>query len=101
VQEIVVPRYVETERPTAPKVAPPKPPLFANSSDDELLGYGVPAEWLADVQGGGFKLPEAASVKSCVENIRPQPELAGQFEFPEWTGEKPLAPFTIHGAARR
>jgi mRNA-degrading endonuclease RelE of RelBE toxin-antitoxin system len=47
VQEIVVPTYVEAVE--------PKPParqklLFANSSDDELLGYCVPAEWLADVR---------------------------------------------------
>jgi hypothetical protein len=25
-------------------------PLFAGKSDDELLGYGVPAEWLNDVK---------------------------------------------------
>lgn len=28
----------------------PKSLLFAQRSDDELLGYGVPAEWLADVR---------------------------------------------------
>jgi mRNA-degrading endonuclease RelE of RelBE toxin-antitoxin system len=27
-----------------------KPPLFAQRTDDELLGYGVPTEWLADVR---------------------------------------------------
>ena len=47
VQEILIPIYVETP---APKPASPKPPLFANLSDDDLLGYGVPAEWLADVR---------------------------------------------------
>src|SRR5213075_1666279 len=31
-------------------VAAPKVPLFAGCSDDELLSYGVPAEWLADVR---------------------------------------------------
>jgi hypothetical protein len=30
--------------------APPKPRLFADKSDDELLGYGVPPEWLDDVR---------------------------------------------------
>lgn len=45
VQEIVVPKYIEVEQP-----APPKPPLFASRTDDELLGYGVPPEWLADVR---------------------------------------------------
>jgi superfamily I DNA/RNA helicase/mRNA-degrading endonuclease RelE of RelBE toxin-antitoxin system len=45
VKEIVIPTYVEAS-PT-PVV---KPPLFANRSDEELLQYGVPAEWLADVR---------------------------------------------------
>ena len=46
VREITVPLYVAEERP-----ARPKPPLFAHISEDDLLGYGVPAEWLEDVQG--------------------------------------------------
>src|SRR5205807_2195810 len=46
VQEISVPKYVEVAQP-----ALAKPPLFAGISDDELLGFGVPAEWLADVRG--------------------------------------------------
>ena len=45
VKEVVVPVYVQGEIP-----APPKPLLFADKSDDELLGYGVPAEWLNDVR---------------------------------------------------
>jgi mRNA-degrading endonuclease RelE of RelBE toxin-antitoxin system len=45
VQEITIPKYVEVAQP-----APPKPPLFASIPEDELLGYGVPAEWLADVR---------------------------------------------------
>ena len=49
VQEITIPKYVEAQRPvtSAPQ---PKPQLFADLSDGELLGYGVPAEWLADVR---------------------------------------------------
>jgi superfamily I DNA/RNA helicase/mRNA-degrading endonuclease RelE of RelBE toxin-antitoxin system len=51
VKEIVVPVYVQTELTLAPKpVAGPKPVLFAETSDDELLGYGVPPEWLQDVK---------------------------------------------------
>ena len=46
VKEIVRPVYVQAELPI-----PPKPPLFAKLPDDELLGYGVPAEWLKDVRG--------------------------------------------------
>jgi mRNA-degrading endonuclease RelE of RelBE toxin-antitoxin system len=50
VKEIIVPVYLQTELALAPK--PPSPPkhLFAKMSDDELLGYGVPAEWLNDVK---------------------------------------------------
>lgn len=41
VVEIPVPKYIDT--PVA------KPRLFARFTDDELLSFGVPAEWLADV----------------------------------------------------
>lgn len=45
VQEVFVPVYVEEER-----AAPPKALIFADYTDDQLLEYGVPQEWLADVQ---------------------------------------------------
>src|SRR5712671_6186431 len=45
VQEVVVPVYVQTELPLAPKLR-----LFASISDDQLLTYGVPPEWLNDVR---------------------------------------------------
>ena len=45
VREVVVPVYVEAEQ--AP---PPKPAVFARISDDQLLRYGVPEEWLDDVR---------------------------------------------------
>jgi len=45
VREVIIPKYVEVEQP-----APPTPPLFAGVSDEELLGYGVPEEWLEDVR---------------------------------------------------
>ena len=48
VKEVMVPVYVQAELP-APRKAP-KQPLFADKSDGELLGYGVPAEWLNDVR---------------------------------------------------
>ena len=50
VQEIVVPVYVQLELAAAPKPADEARPIFAGKSDDELLGYGVPAEWLDDVK---------------------------------------------------
>lgn len=49
VQEIVVPKLVEAEMATPGKVTA-KPSLFADRSDEELLRYGVPPEWLADVR---------------------------------------------------
>ena len=45
IREIVVPAYVHAE----PKPKPATRPLAA-ISDDQLLGYGVPAEWLSDVR---------------------------------------------------
>jgi superfamily I DNA/RNA helicase/mRNA-degrading endonuclease RelE of RelBE toxin-antitoxin system len=42
VQEIVIPLYVQT--------AEARPPLFERISDDDLLNYGVPEDWLADVR---------------------------------------------------
>jgi len=48
VKEITVPRYVDEG--VRYKLPPAKPPLFADVSDDDLLGYGVPIEWLPDVR---------------------------------------------------
>ena len=50
VQEIIVPVYIQAEH-----VAQPVPPIqlpliFANVSDDDLLSYGVPVDWLDDVR---------------------------------------------------
>jgi UvrD-like helicase C-terminal domain/AAA domain len=43
VEEITIPKYVEA----APT---PKPSLFSSLTDGELLGYGVPSEWLPEVR---------------------------------------------------
>jgi len=49
VQQILIPEYVSAHRPSA--AAPARDaPLFGKVSDQDLLGYGVPAEWLADVR---------------------------------------------------
>ncbi len=45
VQEIAVPKYVKAEQ-----EAPPKPLLFTDITDSDLLGYGVPDEWLNDLR---------------------------------------------------
>ena len=48
VKEIIVPVYVQQELPAPVQKA--KPVLFADRTDEELLGYGVPPEWLSDVR---------------------------------------------------
>ena len=45
IEEITIPRYVEVEQP-----APPRPPIFAAIPNEDLLCYGVPAEWLDEVR---------------------------------------------------
>ena len=55
VREVPVPRYVEVDVPAAAEPEPTsrpatRTPLFAGASDDYLLGYGVPVEWLGDVR---------------------------------------------------
>jgi hypothetical protein len=45
VQEVVVPAYVPQIQPMASRK-----PLFADLADADLLAYGVPPEWLADVR---------------------------------------------------
>lgn len=49
VKEIVVPKYVEAPMPSPTKKAKTEP-LFIHLTDDELLGYGIPTEWLKDVR---------------------------------------------------
>jgi len=47
VREIKVPRYVDAPEDTpAPTL---KPALFAETPEEELLGYGVPPEWIDEV----------------------------------------------------
>lgn len=42
VKEIIIPSYIKEKK--------PKPSLFTEISDEELLGYGIPPEWLPDVR---------------------------------------------------
>jgi superfamily I DNA/RNA helicase/mRNA-degrading endonuclease RelE of RelBE toxin-antitoxin system len=46
VKEIFVPRYVEQDQ----QLIKPSSPLFDQVSNADLLGYGVPADWLDDVK---------------------------------------------------
>jgi mRNA-degrading endonuclease RelE of RelBE toxin-antitoxin system len=49
VKEVMVPVYVQPPA-TQPKPAGTQKAVFAGVADDDLLDYGVPAEWLNDVK---------------------------------------------------
>lgn len=44
VKEVTVPVYLESEQPVE------KTPIFEHLTDEELLAYGVPSDWLEDVK---------------------------------------------------
>jgi hypothetical protein len=103
VKEIVVPVYVEAvaETPLAPK-APQKPKIFAAVPEDELLGYGVPMEWLADVRSATEDTLLTLSDHLPAEAAEALLELAtgGKPRKPE--APEPVAnPFTHPDAQRR
>lgn len=84
VEEIYVPRYVESSA--------AKPPLFAHVLDNELLGYGVPAEWLADVRAA-----DEDTILAVAEHL---PAEAAEAVLALATGEKPklVATAATHNA---
>ena len=87
VKEIIVPVYVQVElaavaAPVA-RAAEVKP-LFAAVSDDELLGYGVPAEWLDDV-----KRTDAGTLLTLADHL---PSEAAEALLELATGGKPRMP---------
>ena len=51
VQEILVPTYVEDPHPRpVPARSPSRRRLFEHLPEEELLGFGVPVEWIGDVR---------------------------------------------------
>jgi hypothetical protein len=78
VQEIVVPVYV-------PPMQIPKQPLFAGISEDELVGYGVPPEWIADVR----KVADEDSLLKLTDHL---PKEAAEALLDLATGATPSAP---------
>jgi superfamily I DNA/RNA helicase/mRNA-degrading endonuclease RelE of RelBE toxin-antitoxin system len=101
VEEVVVPKYVE---PIAAKIANPKKqvPLFPSVTDDELLSYGVPLDWLA--------LVKDANEDSLLELVEHLPQEAAEALLELATGGKPqpatpskpgLDPFEHPDALRR
>ncbi|MBI1726645.1 MAG: DEAD/DEAH box helicase [Candidatus Rokubacteria bacterium] len=93
VQELTLTTYVQP-----PQTVTTKKPLLAHVPDEELLGYGVPAEWLADVRqatedtvlGLADHLP-AEAAEALLElatggtphKPQPAPAAAGPFEHPD------------------
>jgi mRNA-degrading endonuclease RelE of RelBE toxin-antitoxin system len=89
VKEVIVPVYIQTELPLAP-VTEGKA-LFASISDDELLGYGVPAEWLNDV-----KKVNEATLLALTDHL---PAEASEALLELATGGKPRVPPPAQPAA--
>lgn len=98
VKEIITPVYVQTEMPLPLSRAAEPRLLFIERSDDELLGYGVPAEWLSDVKKAtedsllvlAQHLPAEASeaLLELATGGKPRPsqpasEAVGPFEHPD------------------
>lgn len=102
VREIVVPAYVAGERPARAKTRP-----LAGTSDEQLLGYGVPAEWLADIKAADedqlLRLTEhlpaeaAEAVLELATGGTPRPPQPA----PEKAPIAPPDPFTHPDAQRR
>ncbi len=84
VKEVLVPVYVQPELALAPKPSPGPKPLFAGTPDDELLSYGVPAEWLDDV-----KLATADTLLALSDHL---PAEAAEALLELATGGKPRVP---------
>lgn len=80
VREIVIPEYVQTK--TTRNVSPG--PLFSQIPDEELLGYGVPDEWLADV-----RTATEATLFGLVDHL---PSEAAEALLELATGGKPRVP---------
>lgn len=91
VKEVVVPVYVQQEMPAPPKPVTVKQPVFAGTSDDALLSYGVPGEWLKDVREATEETLLAVADHLPAEAAEALLELA--------TGGKPRVPAPVAAPA--
>ena len=84
-QDIIVPRYVEA---AAPSVPPSKSrPALAGVRDEDLLAYGVPPDWLAQVR--------EATEDSILDIAAHLPAEAAEAVLTLATGAKPKPPETV------
>lgn len=112
VKEIVVPVYIQPESSQPPLTIDAGQPLFADVPDEELLGYGVPREWVPDVRHADedtlLSLAEhlpaeaAEALLQLATGGRPAP----QYELVSHVGESPalystIEPFDHPDAKRR
>ena len=86
VREIMVPSYESRDVPTS---APPSP--FMDIADEELLGFGVPVEWLEEV-----RVADEDGLLELAENL---PSEAAEALLELATGGQPsIPPVAVHGA---
>ncbi|MFO0832003.1 MAG: 3'-5' exonuclease [Phycisphaerales bacterium] len=85
IREIEVPRYVESAPPS--NVPSPKAPLFNSVTDDELLAYGVPTDWLGEVRKA-----DEDTILDLTDHL---PKEASEALLELATGSKPKAPAII------
>jgi hypothetical protein len=81
VEQIVVPVYRQ-----------PKRPLFSSFPDDELLSYGLPAEWLPDVR----QIADEDALLKLVDHL---PKEAAEALLDLATGVRPKSPLPIAAVA--
>ncbi|MEP6880097.1 MAG: DNA helicase, partial [Nitrosospira sp.] len=92
VKEIVVPVYVQTTPGLEPKFAAEAKAIYISVPDDELLLYGVPAEWLGDVR----KATTEDALLALTDHL---PAEAAEALLELATGGKPRAPSLAVAAA--
>ena len=84
IKEVIVPVYVQSEIVAAAQPSIEQKRIFSDMSDDELLSYGVPVEWLADV-----KKSTVDTLLSLADHL---PAEAAEALLELATGGKPRAP---------
>lgn len=85
VQQILVPKYIEVE---SPKLKAQRTPLFDRFSEDELLSFGVPAEWLDDVH----KVADESELLALCDHL---PAEASESLIELATGGQPRVPAPV------
>ena len=90
VKEVMVPLFVQTEPAGTEKPVADETPLFAETSEGELLGYGVPADWLHDV-----KQATAGTLLALTDHL---PAEAAEALLELATGGKPRVPQPVAAA---